>query len=384
MKQLFLFTLILLISNISIFCQNPAGTEFTTKLITPLKNNSFEIMEFTKDSLLIYKGTLSSIEPDVRQGKFYFYDNKGKVIVTGLYKGDIPYGNWVYYDKNYDTLKTVNYTAVWNYLANDALDYNVDSTVLSKFKKKDRAKMNPDGTFYEVDKLPKFNKGELFLEFNKYINENLVYPVYAARKEISGEFDIQFVIDSKGKIRKPVILSPILSDLSIEAFRILTESKAWEPGYQNDMPVNVIYSWSFIFSNWKSFSLKLSTLKKAGAIDSLGFNEEDVYFTVEDMPTFNGGDPAREFGKYIFQNLRWPKGVDSKPLSGMVVIKFIINSKGKLIKPEIVVSAGYMLDQEVIRLVNSSPLWKPGYQNGKPVNVVYTIPIKFDTRESNF
>jgi len=34
------------------------------------------------------------------------------------------------------------------------------------------------------------------------------------------------------------------------------------------------------------------------------FVEEEVFYIVEDMPTFNGGDPTVEFRKYIFQNLR--------------------------------------------------------------------------------
>jgi len=36
-----------------------------------------------------------------------------------------------------------------------------------------------------------------------------------------------------------------------------------------------------------------------------------------------------------------------------------------------------MLKDEVIRVVSSSPDWKPGKQHGKAVNVSYTFPVNF-------
>ena len=41
--------------------------------------------------------------------------------------------------------------------------------------------------------------------------------------------------------------------------------------------------------------------------DSEDIEEEEVFYIVEDMPTFNGGDPATEFRKYIAQNLQYPE-----------------------------------------------------------------------------
>lgn len=381
MKKIFQFLLSIMLISTTAYCQNIIEAGDSLKKITLLKNNTYEIREFTKDSLLIYKGVLSSIDPEVRHGKYYFYNNKGNIIVTGLYNQDVPYGIWVYYDESMDTIKVINYTAVWNYLEKDALDYTVDTTVLKTLKKKDKVTMNPDGTFYDVTKRPTYKNTEPSLEFNRYINKTLVYPVYAARKEIKGEFAVQFIIDSNGKIRNPVLKSPAFSDLSIEALRIFSESPTWEPGFQNDIPVNVVYSWSFMFNNFYQFSLNPSTLKKEGDPGSIELVEGDVYYIVEDMPTFNGGDPAIEFVKYIFHNLHYPEEAFSNGISGRVIIQFTINPDGKLINPEVVGSAGPVLDQEAIRVVSSSPLWKPGYQKGKPVNVEFTFPMNFVIEE---
>lgn len=42
--------------------------------------------------------------------------------------------------------------------------------------------------------------------------------------------------------------------------------------------------------------------------------------------------------------------------------------------------ANVPLHKEAIRLVLDMPKWKPGYQDGKPVNVIYTIPLKFSLK----
>jgi TonB family protein len=373
-KQLFLISLFILFPETYTFCQTSDETSDSFKKITPLKNNTYDIKEFTSDSLLIYKGILSSINPDVRQGKFYFYDNKGKIIVTGLYKQDIPYGTWVYYNESFEPIKAINYSAVWDYLETGALDYKIDSTILKSLKKKDKETMNPDGTFYLVEKMPSFNGGIPVLEFNKYINENLINPIYAARNGIGGQVEVQFIIDCEGKVRNPVITNPIISDLKIEALRLLSESPIWKPGYQNNLPINVKYSWSISFPQWDTYSFDFPLLKVEAIPES---EDDEVFFIVEDMPTLNGRDPATEFQKFILKNLRYPEGAAENCKSGLVIVQFIINPNGKVVNAVVVQSADPMLDQEALRVIRSSPPWTPGKQKGKPVNVMYTFPINF-------
>ena len=37
--------------------------------------------------------------------------------------------------------------------------------------------------------------------------------------------------------------------------------------------------------------------------------EQERFWTVEEMPTFNGGDPRKEFPKFIAQNLQYPESL---------------------------------------------------------------------------
>jgi protein TonB len=107
------------------------------------------------------------------------------------------------------------------------------------------------------------------------------------------------------------------------------------------------------------------------------FAEEEIFSIVENMPTFNGGDPAITFSKYVFQNLRYPEIAAKNHIGGRVVVQFFINSKGKLVDAVILNPVDPVIDKEAIRVVMSSPPWTPGKQRGKPVKVLYIFPINF-------
>jgi protein TonB len=111
--------------------------------------------------------------------------------------------------------------------------------------------------------------------------------------------------------------------------------------------------------------------------DEEDIQEEEVFYIVEDMPTFNGGDPATEFRKYIAQNLRYPEIAAENGISGRVIVQFAVNKTGSVVDAKIVRSIDPALDKEAIRVVMSSPKWTPGKQRGKAVKVLFTFPINF-------
>jgi len=111
--------------------------------------------------------------------------------------------------------------------------------------------------------------------------------------------------------------------------------------------------------------------------DEEEIEEEEVFYIVEDMPTFNGGDPATEFRKYIAQNLRYPEIAAENGISGRVIVQFAVSRNGQVVDAVVVRSVDPALDKEAIRVVMSSPKWTPGKQRGKAVKVLFTFPINF-------
>ena len=132
----------------------------------------------------------------------------------------------------------------------------------------------------------------------------------------------------------------------------------------------------------------------------------EVFYIVEEMPTFNGGEDYMEFRKHIAKNLMYPTEATEQGVEGKIFIKFIVTHEGRVEVPdqeklaqvegksidEVVVAAYrglneddpkpdekyiQMLKDEVKRVVLSSPDWKPGKQRGKAVDVMFTFPVTF-------
>ncbi len=103
----------------------------------------------------------------------------------------------------------------------------------------------------------------------------------------------------------------------------------------------------------------------------------DVFYIVEDMPTFNGGEPAIEFRIYVAQNLQYPVTAAENGTEGRVIIQFAVDKNGKVVDANVVRSVDPALDKEAVRVVMSSPDWEPGRQKGKAVKVLFTFPINF-------
>lgn len=90
------------------------------------------------------------------------------------------------------------------------------------------------------------------------------------------------------------------------------------------------------------------------------------------MPEFPGGMSA--LLDFIQSHLQHNKA-DSKV---RVIVQFIIDEEGNIVKPIILRKINPELDKEALRILGLMPKWKPGKQNGKAEKVRYTLPITFD------
>ncbi|MDF1570432.1 MAG: hypothetical protein P1P82_02320 [Bacteroidales bacterium] len=157
-----------------------------------------------------------------------------------------------------------------------------------------RRDMNPDGTFTFVDKLPLLPEGEYGGPFREYVSNNIVYPIFAKMNGIWGQVETVFIVDTEGRIRNPGATNIISSDLVIEEIRVLYESPAWEPGVLGGFPVNVSMSWNFMFPDRPTLSLldnnvKINFTEIQRDSTSTGESGEDLFYIVEEMPTFKEG-----------------------------------------------------------------------------------------------
>jgi len=108
--------------------------------------------------------------------------------------------------------------------------------------------------------------------------------------------------------------------------------------------------------------------------------EEDIPFAiVEDKPTFQGGD-ENQFSKWINSKVVYPQSAVENGVQGRVWVKFTVSTSGAVENVSVIRGIDSALDKEALRVVSSSPKWVPGKQRGKPVRVVYQIPVTFQLR----
>ena len=100
-----------------------------------------------------------------------------------------------------------------------------------------------------------------------------------------------------------------------------------------------------------------------------------VYDITETLPQFPGGQGVMM--KYLAANIKYPASAVKAKKQGRVIVSFVIQKDGSVTNARIVRSVDPELDAEALRIVKAMPNWTPGTQDGKPVNVRYTIPVVF-------
>lgn len=103
--------------------------------------------------------------------------------------------------------------------------------------------------------------------------------------------------------------------------------------------------------------------------------ETQILFMSQTMPEFPGG--IKGLQHYIAKNIKYPQEAIENDIQGKVYVRFVVNKKGKVERESVIRAIHPLLDKEALRVVKSFPAWKPGMQNGKVVNVWYTVPIVF-------
>jgi len=104
-------------------------------------------------------------------------------------------------------------------------------------------------------------------------------------------------------------------------------------------------------------------------------NSERIFFIVEDMPEYPGGEMALR--QFIANSVKYPVDAQEKGVQGKVYVTFVVSKNGSVANAKIARGVSASLDAEALRVVNSLPSWKPGKQRGQAVNVSYTVPINF-------
>jgi len=103
--------------------------------------------------------------------------------------------------------------------------------------------------------------------------------------------------------------------------------------------------------------------------------DAEIHIFVEEMPTFVGGDSARQ--KFLAENLSYPQMAKENNVQGTVYVSFVIDARGRITNVKLLRGIGAGCDEEALKVISMMPNWNAGRQNGRTVNVSFNMPIVF-------
>lgn len=221
-----------------------------------------------------------------------------------------------------------------------------------------------EAPFYGLEKLPEFPGGmEKFIEFLK---ENLHYSKIDSIANNTYTY-VQFTIDYDGQVINPKITRKIHPKVEAEILRVMSLIPRWKPGTLANETVQVKYNLMLSFNVMYGPELRITDIR---------INYPDVYEEVPVMPQFPEGQQA--LMQFLAKKIQYPTIAQGDMGTGRVIIQFIVDKEGNIIKPRVVRSVDPYLDKEALRVINQMPKWKPGeLEDGTKVAVYFTVPVMF-------
>ena len=327
-----------------------------------------------------------------------------------------------------EVIRVVKNSPRWDPPKNPVIDEAFSTDVVIRFKSPDQ--VLSETPYVVVEEMPMYPGGDV--ELLKYIAKNTKYPEAAKEAKVEGRVIIRFIVTKEGNADGVSILKGVHPLLDEEAVRVVSTLKGFEPGKQGGVPVNVWYMVPITFKLpvteiTPAEGLKIrsedgrvplyvidgvitdgdvstinpetvesvNVLKGQPAVEKYGEKARDgvveiktkskdnvpetsdnvPFVVVEDMPQFPGGNTAML--QWIAENVKYPEMAMNQKAEGKVIVRFVVSSEGKVGQTVILQSDNQIFNDEALRLVNSMPLWKPGSQSGKNVNVYVMVPVEF-------
>jgi len=101
----------------------------------------------------------------------------------------------------------------------------------------------------------------------------------------------------------------------------------------------------------------------------------EIFNGAEVMPEYEGGLNA--MSRFLARKLNYPASARAMGQEGIVYVRFVVSSTGKVVDVEVIKGVSAILDREAMRVVSLMTKWKPGMQHDLPVNVRMVLPIRF-------
>lgn len=163
------------------------------------ENNLFKVKDCYLNGIVQMKGVCSSLNPDVKEGLFMYYDSLGKITSEQNYITGVLNGSSKYYYKNGKV--------------SDFKVYENGKLKMAKYYT-EAGKDTTASAFTLVEVMPEFVGG--FNKFMSFLSENIKYPKQERKLKIQGKVYLTFIIEADGSIGEVKVLKGVESGKALE------------------------------------------------------------------------------------------------------------------------------------------------------------------------
>jgi protein TonB len=166
-------------------------------------------------------GPLSKVESfkdrkkTIAHGRFAFYDEKGYADSTGFYIDGLRNGTWYYYNNKGKVLLSREY----------------EKGIMVSEKKHEEQPEGKDKSLKPGEVESEFEGG--LKGWQQYLMKNLRYPREAFTTGIQGEVRVVFLVSAVGAVQDIWVIKSIDRSLDKESVRLLEDSPNWIPAEQD-------------------------------------------------------------------------------------------------------------------------------------------------------
>ncbi|RZK95235.1 MAG: energy transducer TonB [Hymenobacter sp.] len=241
-------------------------------------------------------------------------------------------------------------------------------------------------TYGYADKVPELPSGGGTKALAAAIRAHFRFPADAPRAQQVGTFSMLVIVTAKGRVARTFVygankgrIKPSVQAAAEAAARALP---LLTPAVLDGQPVQYQFTARVNLTGQPdspqveveapvSGPVDLSGLSGEGSRSVEEFTPDKVYTYVEQMPTLPGGGGSAAILYAVYQHLVVPRDA----AEGKVFVRFVVNAEGAVTTPAILKGVSPKTDAAVLAAVNKLPRFVPGKQNGRAVQVEFTLPV---------
>jgi len=227
--------------------------------------------------------------------------------------------------------------------------------------------------------------------FYQFLSQNIKYPAFANSYEVQGNAQVKFSVKN-GRVVNIASNVELGSGCDEEVMKSILSYKDFKKIADGKYALTVSFNIPESSEEFKNKSLPktagYTNLNKITVVSYLPTPSESTvslepdqdkkvydFVSIEKQPEFPGG--IAKFYKYLSGAIKYPALAQERNVQGKVFLSFVVEKSGLLSDVKITRGLGSGTDEEALRVIQESPRWNPGIQNGLAVRVKYNINVNF-------